>query len=99
MRLQPNGNLGQVNYVGQASSPLTRRSLFGRATHELNDNLTMFAQANYASVEVSTHGWLSARDHGLVGADPGGRSADSGRVADVAGVAHQSDRIRGRCTA
>jgi outer membrane receptor protein involved in Fe transport len=56
MRLQPNGNLGQVNYDGQASSPLTRRSLFGRATHELNDKLTAFAQANYSSVEVTTTG-------------------------------------------
>ncbi len=56
MRLQPNGNLGQVNYDGQASSPLTRRSLFGRATHELNDKLTAFAQATYSSVEVTTTG-------------------------------------------
>ncbi len=56
MRLQPNGNLGQVSYAGQASSPLTRRSLFGRATHDINDNLTAFAQANYSSVEVSTTG-------------------------------------------
>ncbi len=54
MRLQPNGDLGQVSYVGQASSPLTRRSLFGRATHEINDNLSAFVQANYASVEVQT---------------------------------------------
>jgi len=53
-RLQPNGDLGQVNYVGEAQSPLDRRSLFGRATHELNDRLTAFAQANYASVEVTT---------------------------------------------
>ena len=53
-RLQPNGDLGQVSYDGEASSPLERRSLFGRATHELNDNLTAFAQANYTSVEVET---------------------------------------------
>ena len=56
MRLQPNGDLGQVAFDGQASSPLDRRSLFGRATHELNDNLTAFAQASYSSVEVSTTG-------------------------------------------
>ena len=56
MRLQPNGDIGQVNYAGQASSPLQRRSLFGRATHEINDHLTAFAQANYSSVEVSTTG-------------------------------------------
>jgi iron complex outermembrane recepter protein len=56
VRLQPNGNLGQVNYVGQASSPLTRRSLFGRATHDINDHLSAFVQANYASTEVQTTG-------------------------------------------
>jgi outer membrane receptor protein involved in Fe transport len=56
VRLQPNGDLGQVAYAGQAQSPLTRRSLFGRATHEINDNLSAFAQANYASVSVTTTG-------------------------------------------
>ena len=56
MRLQPNGDLGQVSFDGQAQSPLERRSLFGRATHELNDNLSAFAQANYASVGVTTTG-------------------------------------------
>jgi outer membrane receptor protein involved in Fe transport len=57
VRAQPgSGNLGQVAYVGQAQSPLTRRSLFGRATHELNDHLSAFAQANYSSVEVTTTG-------------------------------------------
>jgi iron complex outermembrane receptor protein len=57
VRLQPGtGNLGQVGYTGQASSPLNRRSLFGRATHELNDRLTAFAQATYSSVEVQTTG-------------------------------------------
>jgi iron complex outermembrane recepter protein len=55
VRLQPNGNLGQANYNGFAQSPLERRSLFGRATHELNDNLSAFAQANYASVGVTTN--------------------------------------------
>lgn len=56
VRLQPNGNLGQVAYVGQAQSSEERHSLFGRATHELNDNLTAFAQANYASYDVATTG-------------------------------------------
>ena len=59
VRLQPNGNLGQVAYAGNAQSPETRHSLFGRATHELNDNLTAFAQANYASYEVTTTGGYS----------------------------------------
>ncbi len=56
VRLQPNGDLGQVAYDGQAQSPLTRRSLFGRATHELNDNLSAFAQATYSNVQVETTG-------------------------------------------
>jgi iron complex outermembrane receptor protein len=56
VRLQPNGDLGQVSFAGQASSPLTRRSLFGRATREINDNLTAFVQANYSNVEVTTTG-------------------------------------------
>jgi iron complex outermembrane receptor protein len=56
VRRQPNGDLGQVSYVGQASTPLNRRSLFGRATHEMNDNLTAFAQATYSGVELSTRG-------------------------------------------
>lgn len=56
MRLQPNGDLGQVSYEGQISSPLERRSLFGRATYDMNDNLTAFAQVNYSGVEVTTTG-------------------------------------------
>ena len=54
VRLQPNGNLGQASYVGQAQSSQERHSVFGRATHELNDHLTAFAQANYASYAVTT---------------------------------------------
>ncbi|HUQ53353.1 MAG TPA: TonB-dependent receptor, partial [Gammaproteobacteria bacterium] len=56
MRLQPNGDLGQVAFDGQAATPLERRSLFGRATHEINDHLTAFAQATYSGVNVSTTG-------------------------------------------
>ena len=56
MRLQPNGDLGQVAFDGQAATPLNRRSLFGRATHEINDSLTAFAQATYSGVQVSTTG-------------------------------------------
>jgi outer membrane receptor protein involved in Fe transport len=54
VRLQPNGDLGQVSYNGNASSPLDRRSLFGRARHTISDNLSAFAQANFSSVEVTT---------------------------------------------
>jgi outer membrane receptor protein involved in Fe transport len=56
MRLQPNGNLGQVFYEAQASTPLQRRAAFGRATTDINDNLSAFVQANYTSVEVKTTG-------------------------------------------
>ncbi|HEY8519246.1 MAG TPA: TonB-dependent receptor [Gammaproteobacteria bacterium] len=56
VRRQPNGALSQVFIDGFASTPLERRSLFGRARFDLNDNLTAFAQANYSNVEVTTRG-------------------------------------------
>jgi outer membrane cobalamin receptor len=56
VRRQPNGSLSQVGIDGFAATPLERRSLFGRATFDLNDNLTAFAQANYSNVAVKTRG-------------------------------------------
>ena len=56
VRRQPNGSLSQVNIDGFGATPLERRSLFGRATVDLNDNLSAFAQANYSNVSVSTRG-------------------------------------------
>jgi outer membrane receptor protein involved in Fe transport len=53
---QPNNSLQQVNVESFASTPLERRSLFGRATFDLNDNLAAFAQANYSNIEVTTRG-------------------------------------------
>jgi outer membrane receptor protein involved in Fe transport len=53
---QPNGSLQQVNVEGLASTPSERRSLFGRATIDMNDNLSAFAQATYSNVEVMTRG-------------------------------------------
>jgi hypothetical protein len=53
---QPNGSLQQVNVAALASTPSERRSLFGRATFDMNDNLTAFAQANYSNSEVTTRG-------------------------------------------
>ena len=53
---QPNGSLQQVNVEGLASLPAERRSLFGRATVDMNDNLTAFAQATYANSETTTRG-------------------------------------------
>jgi outer membrane receptor protein involved in Fe transport len=51
---QPNGSLQQVNTEAWVSSPAERRSLFGRAKFDLNDNLTAFAQANYSNSQVIT---------------------------------------------
>jgi iron complex outermembrane recepter protein len=53
---QPNGSLQQVNVEGFASTPAERRALFGRATFDMNDRLTAFAQANYANSKVVTRG-------------------------------------------
>ncbi|HUL81774.1 MAG TPA: TonB-dependent receptor [Gammaproteobacteria bacterium] len=56
MRRQPNGNYGQVFYEGFASTPLERRSAFGRAHYDITDNMNAFVQANYSHVEVTTAG-------------------------------------------
>jgi outer membrane receptor protein involved in Fe transport len=53
---QPNGSLQQVNVEALASTPSERRSVFGRATFDMNENLTAFAQATYSNVEVMTRG-------------------------------------------
>jgi outer membrane receptor protein involved in Fe transport len=56
VRYLPNGNLAQVNVDGLIDTPLERRSIFGRATVELNDHLEAFAQATYSNVSVTTRG-------------------------------------------
>src|SRR5690606_30093716 len=56
MRINPNGNLGQVFFDGIASTPLERRAAFGRAFYRLTDNVTAFAQVTYSNVEVTTNG-------------------------------------------
>jgi iron complex outermembrane recepter protein len=53
---QPNGSLQQVNIEALAATPAERRSVFGRARFDMNDNLTAFAQATYSNVEVMTRG-------------------------------------------
>jgi len=53
---QPNGSLQQVNTEAYVSTPSERRALFGRATFDMNDNLTAFAQANYSNSKVVTRG-------------------------------------------
>jgi outer membrane receptor protein involved in Fe transport len=56
MRQLPNGNLAQNGYTHIASTPLERRSAFGRAVVDMSDNLSAFVQANYSSVEVTNTG-------------------------------------------
>jgi outer membrane receptor protein involved in Fe transport len=56
VHVQPNGSLQQVNTEGYVSTPMERRSVFGRATVDMNDNLTAFAQATYSNVSVTTRG-------------------------------------------
>jgi len=52
----PNGDLTQLTVDGFASTPAQRRSVFGRANVEINDNLTAFAQATFTNVSVETRG-------------------------------------------
>jgi len=59
VRRQPNGTLAQLATTGYASTPSERRSVFGRAHVDLNDNLTAFAQATYSNVSVKTGGGYS----------------------------------------
>jgi outer membrane receptor protein involved in Fe transport len=53
---QPNGSLQQINIEALLATPAERRSVFGRATVDMNDNLSAFAQATYSNVEVTTRG-------------------------------------------
>lgn len=52
IKIEPNGAIGQDPLSGNISSPLERRSLFGRAVYDITDTLTSFVQANFSSVEV-----------------------------------------------
>ena len=56
MHRNPNGDLTQVTVDGFAATPAERRSVFGRATVDINDNLTAFAQATFSNVSVTTRG-------------------------------------------
>jgi iron complex outermembrane receptor protein len=53
---QPNGSLQQVNIDALLATPSERRSVFGRASFDMNDNLTAFAQATYSNLETTTRG-------------------------------------------
>jgi hypothetical protein len=48
--------LAQNPMQGFAATPAERRSVFGRAHVDLNDNLTAYAQATYSNIAVKTRG-------------------------------------------
>ncbi len=58
MRINPNGNLGQVFEGLMASTPQERRAMFGRARYDVTDNLTGFAQVTYSNNSVTTTGGI-----------------------------------------
>jgi iron complex outermembrane receptor protein len=58
MRINRNGNLGQVFEGGMASTPQERRSIFGRARYDITDGLTAFAQLTYSNNSVTTTGGI-----------------------------------------
>jgi iron complex outermembrane receptor protein len=64
-----NGTLQQIFMDGALSSPLTRRSAFGKAHVDIDDNLRAFVQANFTRTEVQT---FSAGPPPAVGAAWGG---------------------------
>ena len=53
-----NGNLNTQFTGGMASTPQERRSLFGRATYEVSENLSAFAQITYSNNVVTTTGGI-----------------------------------------
>ena len=75
---QANGTLSQQYMDGALSSPLERRSSFGKAHFDISDRLTVFAQANFSRTEVST---FSAGPPPAVGGNWGGSIPNDGRQA------------------
>jgi len=53
-----NGDLDQSFIDGYVSTPLTRYSIFGRGTYDINDNVSGFMQMNYNNVKVTQRGGL-----------------------------------------
>src|SRR5690606_5968576 len=53
-----NGNVATQFTGGMASTPQERRSLFGRASYEISDNLSAFAQVTYSNNVVTTTGGI-----------------------------------------
>lgn len=58
VRVNANGDLGQQFMHGMASTPQERRSVFGRATYDLSDDLSAFAQVTYSNNTVTTTGGI-----------------------------------------
>ena len=78
------------------ATPLDRRSVFGRATHELNDNLTRVRSSDLQQRRALDDRWrLLARDHGLVGAGSRRRAADSCRRSRRCSHSRDEDRSHG----
>lgn len=73
----------QIYMDGALSSPLERRSAFGKAHVEISDNLRAFVQANYSRAEVNT---FSAGPPPAVGAAWGGSIPNDGRTNIPAGL-------------
>ncbi len=71
------GTLQQIYQDGQLSDSLTRRSAFGKAHVDINDNLRAFVQANFVRSDVSTY---SAGPPPAVGAAWGGAIPNDGRT-------------------
>ena len=47
-----------MSTVGLLSTPMDRFSTFLKGNYDISDNLTLFAQANYANIEVLTNGGI-----------------------------------------
>jgi len=81
--IRQGNRIEQIYMDGALSSPLERRSAFGKAHVEINDNLRAFVQANYSRAEVNT---FSAGPPPAVGAAWGGAIPNDGRTAIPAGL-------------
>ncbi|HWK55086.1 MAG TPA: TonB-dependent receptor [Hyphomicrobiales bacterium] len=78
-----NGTIGQQYMDGAMQSPLQRRSGFGKAHFDINDNVSAFAQVNFSRTEVET---FSAGPPPAVGGTRGGSIPNDGRQSIPAGL-------------
>jgi iron complex outermembrane receptor protein len=80
---QANGTIAQQAMDGTVSSPLKRRSAFGKANVEINDTLTAFVQSNFSRTDVHTY---SAGPPPAVGANWAGSIPNDRRAGIPAGL-------------